>query len=101
MTHDHDLEAQKEAKVDCMCHHCTYLRLAWAMKSRKMLIFSSTYKKQWVNPIDVNFHLQKSLEIFDQNSADKIWSQKNKEIKVSPIRVKESSSFPLCNICNW
>ena len=27
------------------------------MKSRKMLIF---------NPIDVNFHLQKSLEIFDQ-----------------------------------
>ena len=25
MTHDHDLEAQEEAKVDCMCHHCTYL----------------------------------------------------------------------------
>ena len=24
------------------------------------------------NPIDVNFHLQKSLEIFDKNSADKI-----------------------------
>ena len=29
-------------------------------------------------PIDVNFHLQKSLEIFDKNSADKIvWSKKD------------------------
>ena len=44
-----------------------------------------------INLIDVNFHLQKSLEIFDKNSADKIWSKKDKEIKVSPlmpIRVK-------------
>ena len=44
-----------------------------------------------INPIDVNFHLQKSLEILDKNSADKIWSKKDKEIKVSPlmpIRVK-------------
>ena len=43
------------------------------------------------NPIDVNFHLQKSLEIFEKNSADKIWSKNDKEIKVSPlmpIRVK-------------
>ena len=24
------------------------------------------------NPIDVNFHLQKRLEIFDKNSANKI-----------------------------
>ena len=24
-----------------------------------------------INPIDVNFHLQKSLEIFDKNSAAK------------------------------
>ena len=41
--------------------------------------------------IDVNFHIQKSLEIFDNNSADKILSEKDKEIKVSPlmsIRVK-------------
>ena len=38
-----------------------------------------------INPIDVNFHLQKSLEIFDKNSADKIWSKKDKEIKVSPL----------------
>ena len=37
-----------------------------------------------INPIDVNFHLQKSLEIFDKNSADKIWSKNDKEIKVSP-----------------
>jgi hypothetical protein len=27
-----------------------------------------------INLIDVNFHLQKSLEIFDTNSADKIQS---------------------------
>jgi len=27
------------------------------------------------NPIDVNFHLQKSLEIFYTNSADKIHSK--------------------------
>ena len=47
-----------------------------------------------INPIDVNFHLQKSLEIFDKISADKIWSKKDKEIKVSPlmpIRVKIQS----------
>ena len=44
-----------------------------------------------INPIDVNFHLQKSLEIFDENSADKIQSKNDKVIKVSslmPIRVK-------------
>ena len=29
-----------------------------------------------INPIDVNFHLQIFLEIFDKNSADKIWSSK-------------------------
>ena len=45
-----------------------------------------------INPIDVNFYLQKSLESFDKNSADKIWSKNDKEIKVSPlmsIRVKQ------------
>ena len=45
-----------------------------------------------INKIDVNFHLQKSLEIVDKNSADKIWTKKYKEIKVPPlmpIRVKE------------
>ena len=44
-----------------------------------------------INPIDVNFHLQKSLEIFDTNSADKIQSQNYKGVKVPclmPIRVK-------------
>ena len=47
-----------------------------------------------INPIDVIFHLQKRLETFDENSADKIWSKKDKEIKVSPlmpIRVKVHS----------
>ena len=31
-----------------------------------------------INTIDVNFHLQKSFEIFDTNSADKIQSQNYK-----------------------
>ena len=35
-----------------------------------------------IPPIDVNFHIQKSLEIFDKNSADKNWYN---EIKVSPL----------------
>ena len=38
-----------------------------------------------INPIDVNFHLQKSLKMFDKNSAHKIWSKNDKEIKVSPL----------------
>ena len=44
-----------------------------------------------INPIDVNFYLQKSLNIFDTNSADKIQSQKYNKVKVPclmPIRVK-------------
>ena len=43
-----------------------------------------------IDPIDVNFHLQKSVEIFDNNSTGKIWFKKDNEIKVStlmPIRV--------------
>ena len=38
-----------------------------------------------INPIEVNFHFQKSLEICDKNSADKIWPQKGKKWKVSPL----------------
>ena len=34
-----------------------------------------------INPIDVNFHLQKSLEISDKNSAGKIWSKKDKGVE--------------------
>ena len=34
--------------------------------------------------IDVNFHLQKGLEIFDKNSAYQIWSKKDKEIMYPP-----------------
>ena len=37
-----------------------------------------------INLIDVNFQLQKSLEIFDKNSADKIWTKKDKEWKGPP-----------------
>ena len=43
-----------------------------------------------INSIDVNFYLQKSLEIFDKNSADETWSKKDKRWKVPslmPIRV--------------
>ena len=46
-----------------------------------------------INPNDVNFYVQKSLGIFDTNSADKIQSQNYKGIKVPclmPIRVKKS-----------
>ena len=43
-----------------------------------------------INPIDVNFHLQKSSEIFAKKSAEKFWSKKDRVWKVSslmPIRV--------------
>ena len=36
-----------------------------------------------INPIDDNFHIQKSLEIFDTNSADKIQPQNYKGGKSS------------------
>ena len=36
-----------------------------------------------INLIDVNFYLQKSLESFDKNSVDKIWSQKNKYVEIA------------------
>ena len=34
-----------------------------------------------INPIEVNFHLQKSWEIFDKNWAVKIWSKKDKGVE--------------------
>ena len=37
-----------------------------------------------INTIDVNFHLQKSLEIFDKNSAVKIWSKRQRGEKCPP-----------------
>ena len=42
-----------------------------------------------INPIGVNFYLQKSLEIFDKNSATKIRSKKDKVVEsaLMPIRV--------------
>ena len=38
-----------------------------------------------INPIDVNFHLQKKCGFFDENSDSKIQSKKNKGIKVSTL----------------
>ena len=70
------------------------------MNARKMLIFralGATFidSMSWAgcqnNPIDVNFYLQKSLEIFEKKSAENIWSNKFKRIKMScpvPDRVK-------------
>ena len=34
-----------------------------------------------INLIDVNFHLQKSLDISGKNSAGKIWSKKDKGVE--------------------
>ena len=42
--------------------------------------------------IDVNFHLLKSLEIFDKNSADKIWSKKEKGMEIA---------LPQANTGSW
>ena len=45
-----------------------------------------------INPIDVNFHLQKSLEIFGKKSEDKVWSKTNRGLKMPYlmlIRVKD------------
>ena len=38
-----------------------------------------------INPFDPNFQLENFFEIFDKNSAYKIWSKNDKEIKVSPL----------------
>ena len=34
-----------------------------------------------IDPIDANFHLQKSLEIIDKKSGDKIWTKKDKGVE--------------------
>ena len=48
------------------------------------------------NPIYLNFYLQKSLEIFEKNSADKIWSNKDIGVKMPcPVsdRVKKGTTL--------
>ena len=55
-----------------------------------------------INLIDVNFHIHKSLEFFDTNSADKPQSQNYKGVKVPclmPIRVKQSRQQVLRFYC--
>ena len=60
-----------------------------------------------INPIDVNFYLQKSFEIFDKNSADKIQSKNYKEVNLPclmPIRVKKyfrTESKTVCKFASW
>ena len=54
-----------------------------------------------INRIDVNFHFQKSLEIFDKKSADKIQSKQDKGVRVPclmPIGVKGAISETCCLI---
>ena len=44
------------------------------------------------NPIDLNFYLQKRLEIFEKKIADKFWSNKFKRVKMPcsvPDRIKD------------
>ena len=41
-----------------------------------------------INPIDVSFHLQKSLEIFGKNSDDKFWLKKDRGWKV-PLGLRD------------
>ena len=36
-----------------------------------------------INSIDVNFHLQKSLDIFGKNSDDKVWSKNGQGVESS------------------
>ena len=43
--------------------------------------------------IYVNFPIQKILEFFNTNSANKIWSKKDKEIKVSPLKTIEAKTI--------
>ena len=43
--------------------------------------------------IDVIFHLQKSLEIFDKQSVDKIWSKKNKGWKMPSLMTIRGNTF--------
>ena len=54
-------------------HNRRTLKYKWTI-----LLYSMSLAECQINLIDVNFHLQKCLETFDQNSADKIWSKKDK-----------------------
>jgi hypothetical protein len=52
-----------------------------------------TLARRQIKPINLNFHLQKSLGSFHRNAADKIQSKKDKGIKMPtlmPIGVKTS-----------
>ena len=56
-----------------------------------------------INRIEGDFHLQKSLEIFDKNSADKIWSKKDNGVEsasLMPIRVNLPVSLPFFNLAS-
>ena len=50
-------------------------------KNAHVLLDSMSLAGCQINAIDFNFQLQNSLEIFDKNSADKIWSKKDKGVE--------------------
>ena len=63
----------------------------WKQEKWAFLIDSMSLAECQNNQIDVNSYLQKSLEVFDKNSADKFWSKKASVWKVPslmPIRIK-------------
>ena len=83
----------------CIISPLTIISLA--IKVRKILIFSTKESLAGcqINLIDVNFHLQKSVEIFDTKSFDKNLNPKRtrgeKMAFLMPIRVKASEKFSL------
>ena len=80
-----------------------------------MLIFSATsmsLASNQINLIDVNFHLQKRFEIFDKNSADKIWPKEDKGVESAlPLShqlglstnnlIDDDLTLNVLDICNW
>ena len=70
------------------CHiFLTQIGMSYKSKSilsatyRHFLLDSMCLSGCQINPVDVNFHFQKSLENFGRNSADKVWSNKDKGVE--------------------
>ena len=65
-------ELWKQEKCSSLApHRGIFLKTQWAWQGVKLTRLMSIFTSVW--------------EIFDRNSADKIWSKKDKEIKVSPL----------------
>ena len=86
--------------------------IGMSSENKKMLIFSTTkghfFKTPWARQgvkltwLMSIFTSKNSLNIFDENSADKIQSKKNKGVKVPflmPIRVNAGPYFLKTHVC--